>query len=77
MPWRNTGTTILRALDDIQMMLDDQIIKTQSMRASPYIGPFEDRVRLWEVKLNMTQVGGLSWFVLICLWVGWGCWVDS
>lgn len=25
------------------------------MRASPYIGPFEDRVRIWESKLNMTQ----------------------
>ncbi len=55
--WRATGTTILRALDDIQMLLDDQIVKTQSMRASPYIGPFEDRVRLWEAKLSLTQVG--------------------
>lgn len=56
MAWRSTGTHILRGLDDIQMLLDDQIIKTQSMRASPYIGPFEDRVRSWEAKLNMTQV---------------------
>lgn len=55
MEWRTTGTHILRALDDIQMLLDDQIVKTQSMRASPYIGPFEDRVRLWEQKLNLTQ----------------------
>ena len=55
MAWRSTGTTILRALDDIQMLLDDQIVKTQSMRASPYIGPFEDRVRLWETKLGLTQ----------------------
>lgn len=56
MEYRGTGTYILKALDDIQMLLDDQIIKTQSMRASPYIGPFEDRVRLWEKKLNLTQV---------------------
>lgn len=55
MAWRNTGTSILRALDDIQMVLDDQTTKTQSMRASPYIGPFEERVRLWETKLNLTQ----------------------
>lgn len=54
--WRNTGTYILSALDDIQMLLDDQIVKTQSMRASPYIGPFEDRVRLWEAQLDLTQV---------------------
>ncbi|KAK9829119.1 hypothetical protein WJX72_004004 [[Myrmecia] bisecta] len=55
MDWRATGTSILRGLDDIQTLLDDQIVKTQSMRASPYIAPFEDRVRLWEKKLNLTQ----------------------
>ena len=53
--WRATGTYILRGLDDIQTLLDDQIVKTQGMRASPYIGPFEERVRLWEAKLNLTQ----------------------
>lgn len=53
--WRATGTSILRGLDDIQTLLDDQIVKTQGMRASPYIGPFEERVRLWEAKLNLTQ----------------------
>lgn len=53
--WRETGTCILRGLDELQMLLDDQIVKTQSMRASPYIGPFEDRVKLWEAKLNNMQ----------------------
>jgi dynein heavy chain len=60
MPWRATSTSVLRGVDDIQMLLDDQIVKTQSMRASPYIGPFEDRVRLWEAKLNTTQVSGCT-----------------
>ena len=53
--WRTTGTYILQGVDEIQMILDDQIVKTQSMRASPYIGPFEDRVRIWEKKLNTVQ----------------------
>jgi hypothetical protein len=39
-----------------KQLLDDQIVKTPAMRASPYIGPFEERVCAWEAKLNHTQV---------------------
>lgn len=55
-PWRATGSSILRGVDDIQQLLDDQVVKTQAMRASPYIGPFEEQVKAWEAKLNQTQV---------------------
>jgi dynein heavy chain len=55
-PWRATGSSILRGVDDIQQLLDDQVVKTQAMRASPYIGPFEEQVKTWEAKLNQTQV---------------------
>lgn len=57
MPWRSSGSSILRGVDDIQQLLDDQVVKTQAMRASPYIGPFEEGVKAWEAKLNQTQVG--------------------
>lgn len=50
--WKATKTCILRGTDDLQQVLDDQLIKTQSMTASPYIGPFEDRVRIWFEKLQ-------------------------
>ena len=53
--YRDTGTAILRGLDDLQILLEDHIAKTQSMQASPYIGPFEDRVKLWLSKLNLVQ----------------------
>ena len=53
--WRDTGTYKLKALDDLQMLLDDHIVKTQSMRASPYIGPHEDAVKIWEDTLNQAQ----------------------
>ncbi|KAL2653371.1 hypothetical protein R1flu_021499 [Riccia fluitans] len=53
--WRGTGTHILRSVDDLQVMLEEHLIKTQSMQTSPYIGPFEDRVKLWLAKLNLVQ----------------------
>ena len=49
------GTSILRGVDEVQAVLDEQVIKTQGMRASPYIGPFQERVHLWESKLNSLQ----------------------
>ena len=69
MPWRNTGTSILKGSEDTQMLLDDQIVKTQSMRSSPHIGPFEDRVKLWEKKLTTIQEVLDEWMKMQAGWL--------
>ena len=49
------GIYILSAIDDIQVLLDDHIIKAQTMLGSPFIVPFEEEARAWADKLVSMQ----------------------
>ena len=55
--WKDTGTFILKGgpVDEAQTLLDDHIIKSQSMSASPFAQPFADRIGPWEKKLVLLQ----------------------
>ncbi|XP_071611851.1 dynein axonemal heavy chain 1 [Heliangelus exortis] len=54
-PYKNTGTFILKDTDEASQLLDDHIVMVQSMSFSPFKKHFEERMNAWENKLKMTQ----------------------
>jgi Dynein heavy chain, N-terminal region 2 len=56
-PYKETGTWIVGGVDEIIALLDDHIVKAQTMRGSPYIKPVEAECRAWEARLKYAQVG--------------------
>ncbi|GAB1605521.1 dynein axonemal heavy chain 1-like isoform X5 [Argonauta hians] len=55
MPYKNTGTYILKFSDDVTQMFDDHIVMTQSMSFSPFKKAFETQITNWEIKLRISQ----------------------
>ncbi|KAK5640705.1 hypothetical protein RI129_009252 [Pyrocoelia pectoralis] len=68
-PYRETGVSILSAVDEIQVMLDDHILKAQTMRGSPFVKAFEDRMQKWEDKLIMMQDIIETWLICQATWM--------
>jgi dynein heavy chain len=52
-PYKNTGTYVLKASDDIIQKLDDDMVMTTTMAFSPYKKPFEERLNRWEQTLKL------------------------
>lgn len=69
---RTAGTYIMGGADEVQALLDDQIVKAQAMRASPFIKPLEARAVKWEALLLNLQVGRLGvGLKAVRSWLGW------
>jgi dynein heavy chain len=46
---------IIGGIDDIITLLDDHMVKTQTMRQSLFIAPIEKEARMWEKQLKYAQ----------------------
>ena len=53
--YKDSGTFIVGGIDDIITLLDDHIVKTQTMRGSPYVKPIENEMKDWEYRLKYAQ----------------------
>lgn len=43
----------MRGSDEIQNIIDEHLVNTQSMQFSPFKKPFEDRIQVWNDKLKL------------------------
>ncbi|KAJ8670547.1 hypothetical protein QAD02_001806, partial [Eretmocerus hayati] len=67
--YKDSGTFVVAAVDDIQLMLDDHIMKTMTMKNSPYIKPFEEEILSWERKLILVQNILDQWLAVQATWM--------
>ncbi|TPX59932.1 hypothetical protein PhCBS80983_g02164 [Powellomyces hirtus] len=67
--YKDTGTRILSSLEEVQALLDDQIVKVQTMRGSPFVKPIEEDVKTWESTLVTIQEIIDAWLKVQATWL--------
>ena len=67
--YKATGTYVLKAADEILTVLDEQLMKTQAIKGSPFIKPFENRARKWEARLQLLSAIMEEWLACQKTWM--------
>ncbi|CAG5104629.1 Oidioi.mRNA.OKI2018_I69.chr1.g1402.t2.cds [Oikopleura dioica] len=69
LPYRDTSVSIFGGMDEIQILLDDQLIKCQALRSSPYLGAFAEDFKAWDDKLILMQDVLDVWLKVQAAWL--------
>ena len=54
-PYRDSDLCVLTGIEEIQALVDDHILRSQTMHASPYVLPLEPMLHSWEEQLITIQ----------------------
>ena len=68
-PHKETGTYIIGGLDEIDQLLDDHLVKTQTMLGSPYVQHIKAKAAAWEFALSTIQSTLEEWLKLQRTWM--------
>ena len=70
-PHKDTGTYIVTGMtaDEVQLLLDDHIIKSTTMQASRFARPLEGRIKAWIGTLNNVQAVLDEWLKVQGSWL--------
>ncbi|KAF5272111.1 hypothetical protein FQA39_LY01194 [Lamprigera yunnana] len=67
--YKDTGIHVLTAIDDIQALLDDHIIKALTMRGSVFVKPYQSIVYSWYDKIMRTNATMEEWTKVQTQWI--------
>jgi len=68
-PVNKNGNYILSSVDEIQALFDDHLVKTMTMRGSPFCKPFAVRMAAWEKTLVYNQDVIDGWLKVQATWM--------
>ena len=68
-PYRETGTFILKGIDEYMNLLDEHITMTQAMAFSAFKGPFDERIDRWNATLQTVSEVVDEWTQLQRNWL--------